>query len=108
MNNVGVSITALFETYCPPPFLLFPPLCSCLWLLPLAYSTRICLPMCSLPLSSKALLKDDFDENLTKANPFGLPSGLEINLTLMTLPQGANNSLTSPSKALKESPLTAT
>jgi len=60
--------------------------------------------MCSVPLSSRALLKDDLVENLTKANPFGFPSGLEISFTLSMFPQESNKSLTSASKALKERP----
>lgn len=113
MKSVGVSIFA-FPSGCllfPPLwlplkllFLCYPPL----WLLFLASSTRIFLPMCSIPLSSKALLNDNFDENLTKAKPFGFPSGLEINLTFKIFPQSLNKSLTSPSNALKESPWTAT
>lgn len=89
------------------PFLL-PPLWSVFWLFPRAYSTRICRPRCSDPFSSRALLKEAFEENFTKANPLGLPSGLEIILTLVTFPQGANKSRTSPSKALNERPCTAT
>lgn len=53
-------------------------------------------------------MKDDFVENFTKANPFGFPSGLIIILILSMLPHGSNNSLISPSKALKDSPWTAT
>jgi hypothetical protein len=57
-----------------------------------------------VPLSSRALLKDDLVENLTKAKPFGLPSGLLIILTLVIFPHELNKSLISPSKALKDKP----
>lgn len=107
MKRVGVSITALPGAWFTTP-LVFPPLCYCFWPFPLAYSTLICLPMWSAPLSSRALLKEDFFENLTKANPFGFPSGLEMSLTLRIFPHSLKSSLISESKALKERPWTAT
>lgn len=54
------------------------------------------------------MLRADLVENLTKANPFGLPSGLFIIFTFKILPHELKRSLMSPSKALKERPCTAT
>lgn len=87
--------------FLPPAF---PPLSPPLFAFPLAYSTLIYLPICSVPFNSKALLNEFFEENLTKANPFGFPSGRLIILTLVTFPHGLNKSLISPSKALKDNP----
>lgn len=106
MKRVGVSITALPGAWFTLGLL--PPLCSCFCAFPLASSTRIARPMWSAPFNSRALLKEDFFENLTKAKPFGFPSGLEIIFTLRILPHSLNSSLMSASKALKESPWTAT
>ena len=64
---------------------------------PLAYSTFIDLPKCSVPVISKALFKADFFPNLTKAIPFGFPSGLMSKLTLRMVPHSSNKSLTSES-----------
>lgn len=62
--------------------------------------------MCSAPLSSRALLNDDFLENLTKAVPLDLPSSLVSSLTSRTFPHSLKKSLISLSYAWKESPLT--
>jgi len=53
------------------------------------------LPRCSLPLSSTALLNEDFFENLTKAVPFDLPSSLVKSLTSVTFPHSLKKSLIS-------------
>lgn len=106
MNKVGVSMLALPAGWLSK--LLLPPLWSCFCPVPLASSTLIFLPMCSDPLSSRALLRADLVENLTKAKPFGFPSGLFIILTFRIFPQALKRSLISPSKALNERPCTAT
>lgn len=100
MKRVGVSMTAFPWGASPPKagLLLNPPL----WLLPpllkfFFWDSSMVrdLPRCSLPLSSIALLNEDFLENLTKAVPLDLPSSLVKSLTSVTFPHSLKKSLIS-------------
>lgn len=103
MNNVGVEISALVSiglcSLCwPPKFLPLPGMDYPLGVgFPLASSIFKALPICSVPLSSKAAFNSDLFPNLTKAIPLDFPSGLESKLTLRMFPHGSNKALISES-----------
>jgi len=102
MKRVGVYMTAVVSIgLCPPrspKFLPLPGIVSPLAVgFPLASSIFKDLPRCSVPLNYKALFKADFLENLTKAIPLDLPSGLASKLMLRIYPHGYNKLLTSES-----------